>query len=100
MARLKPFDFSLLNDAQLCDLEAQIKLEIARRREESKQLARHRTLVEGRGPRYRNPQNSAETWSGRGTMPSWVEQALAAGAKLEDLEITDNRPAPRDASDG
>ena len=38
-------------------------------------------------PKYRNPSNAAETWSGRGKRPNWVNAALAAGKQLEDLAI-------------
>ncbi|MBN2906933.1 MAG: H-NS histone family protein [Rhodobacteraceae bacterium] len=37
--------------------------------------------------KYRNPNNAAETWSGRGRRPNWLEKALAGGLKLEDLLI-------------
>lgn len=37
--------------------------------------------------KYRNPKNSAETWSGRGRQPGWFKAAIAAGKKPEDLEI-------------
>ena len=35
---------------------------------------------------YVNPENSDETWSGRGRRPRWVNDALAAGRTLEDLK--------------
>ena len=38
-------------------------------------------------PKYRNPSNSEETWTGRGRKPKWVEQALTSGKTLADLEI-------------
>lgn len=38
-------------------------------------------------PKYRNPENPEETWTGRGRQPKWVVAAIAAGAKLEDLLI-------------
>ncbi|MFC5738910.1 H-NS family nucleoid-associated regulatory protein [Sinirhodobacter huangdaonensis] len=38
-------------------------------------------------PKYANPENPAETWTGRGRKPKWVEAALAAGKSLEDLAI-------------
>lgn len=38
-------------------------------------------------PKYRNPDNSSETWSGRGHRPRWLEAQLAAGRNLSDLEI-------------
>lgn len=38
-------------------------------------------------PKYRNPSNSAETWTGRGKQPHWVRNALASGKTLEQLAI-------------
>jgi DNA-binding protein H-NS len=34
-------------------------------------------------PKYQNPKNTAETWSGRGKQPHWVQAQLRAGKKLE-----------------
>lgn len=38
-------------------------------------------------PKYRNPDNAEETWSGRGRQPAWFKSALAAGKKPETMEI-------------
>lgn len=38
-------------------------------------------------PKYRNPQNPEETWTGRGRKPHWVHAALTAGVDISDLEI-------------
>ncbi|MDW4549117.1 H-NS histone family protein [Defluviimonas sp. D31] len=38
-------------------------------------------------PKYANPENSAETWTGRGRRPRWVDAALKAGKSLDDLAI-------------
>ena len=38
-------------------------------------------------PKYRNPTNPLETWSGRGKMPRWVVELLATGANLDELRI-------------
>jgi len=93
---MKQFDFSLFTDRQLELLAEQVTVEIARRREHNRRLVkRGRGLVEGAGPRYRNPQNAAETWSGRGKRPAWIEAALAAGKSLESLAIADDRPAAK-----
>lgn len=38
--------------------------------------------------KYRNPANHAETWSGRGDKPpKWYRDAVAAGAREDDLKI-------------
>ncbi len=38
-------------------------------------------------PKYRNPDNTEETWSGRGRKPDWVKAWLDAGKQLAALEI-------------
>ena len=38
-------------------------------------------------PKYRNPGDASQTWTGRGRQPAWVAEALAGGARLEDLAI-------------
>jgi DNA-binding protein H-NS len=38
-------------------------------------------------PKYRNPENPAETWAGRGLKPRWLSAALKSGGKLEDFTI-------------
>jgi DNA-binding protein H-NS len=55
----------------------------------------------GRGPRgavapkYRNPENPAETWAGRGLKPRWLAAALKSGKKLEDFSIEASGKNPR-----
>jgi DNA-binding protein H-NS len=39
-------------------------------------------------PKYRNPNNSAETWAGRGKQPRWLRAQLRSGKKLDDFRIT------------
>lgn len=36
-------------------------------------------------PKYRSP--TGETWAGRGRKPRWLEEAIAAGRKVEDFAI-------------
>jgi DNA-binding protein H-NS len=38
-------------------------------------------------PRYCNPENAEQTWSGRGRRPRWVHEAEAAGRSLAEMEI-------------
>ncbi|MEF3193828.1 MAG: H-NS histone family protein [Halothiobacillaceae bacterium] len=38
-------------------------------------------------PKYRNPENPAQTWTGRGQKPVWLRERLDQGAKLEDFLI-------------
>ena len=38
-------------------------------------------------PKYRNPENPAETWAGRGLKPRWLTAAIKGGKKLDDFLI-------------
>lgn len=38
-------------------------------------------------PKYRNPADRSETWSGRGLRPRWLVAAMKGGKKLEDLAV-------------
>ena len=38
-------------------------------------------------PKYANPANRSETWTGRGRKPLWVQAALNQGKSLESLLI-------------
>ena len=38
-------------------------------------------------PKYRNPADADQTWSGRGKRPRWFNAALAAGKKEKDLLV-------------
>ncbi len=38
-------------------------------------------------PKYRDPDDPSQTWTGRGRRPKWVEDRLARGGALEDLAI-------------
>ena len=38
-------------------------------------------------PKYRNPENPAETWTGRGLRPRWLAAAMKSGKKLTDFQI-------------
>jgi DNA-binding protein H-NS len=40
-------------------------------------------------PKYRNPNESSETWSGRGKKPRWLTAALKAGHSIEEFVIKD-----------
>jgi DNA-binding protein H-NS len=95
MAEFKHFDFSVFTDQQLLQLHAQVRAEITRRQMAAERLkVRYGRSLEIEGPKYRNPHNTSETWSGRGKRPQWVDIALARGASLESLAIDDNHPVP------
>jgi DNA-binding protein H-NS len=53
-------------------------------------------------PKYRNPENPAETWAGRGLKPRWLAAALKSGKKLEDFSVEasgkSTRAGPRNAA--
>ena len=38
-------------------------------------------------PKYRNPANAKDTWTGRGRQPRWMAELVAAGKKVEDFLI-------------
>jgi DNA-binding protein H-NS len=38
-------------------------------------------------PKYRNPKQPSETWSGRGKRPRWLTAALNNGRKIEEFLI-------------
>lgn len=38
-------------------------------------------------PKYRNPANPEQTWSGRGKRPNWFKQSLAAGRSEASLRV-------------
>ena len=103
MAQWKDLDITNLSVAELRQLAGRLDAELADRQEAGKRWLRQHGLVEKQGPRYRNPRNAAETWSGRGSPPAWVEEALAKGHTLEslaaesaqerDLPVRSSRPA-------
>jgi DNA-binding protein H-NS len=49
-------------------------------------------------PKYQNPNDPSETWSGRGKQPRWLTAALKTGRKIDEFvigrsEITTNMAA-------
>lgn len=50
-------------------------------------------LVGGKKPKvaspakYKHPENSSLTWTGRGRQPNWIKDGLAAGKSLDDFAI-------------
>lgn len=93
---------------ELVDLEARVKkaIVIAKERERTEVRQKMMQMVEesgfsfgdlfssGRGGKsgkvavkYRNRDNPAETWTGRGRQPKWLVAALKKGARLQDFAI-------------
>ncbi len=57
-----------------------------------KTTARKASSTKGRklgkvAPKYRNPANPKETWTGRGKQPRWMAAYTAKGKKVEDFLI-------------
>lgn len=97
MAR-RDADLSKLSIQSLLALRDRIELEVEARREaDENQLRMRGGMIERDGPRYRNPENSAETWSGKGPKPNWVDRMRSQGFRLEDMEIVDDRPTTGEA---
>lgn len=48
---------------------------------------RKKTTRKAVEPRYRNKNNAAETWTGRGKQPRWLVAELEKGGKLQDYLI-------------
>jgi DNA-binding protein H-NS len=100
--------------AKLQDLKSQVEAAISakvseRRQELESELSKldgysggaRRGRPAGRGghrgavaPKYRNPENPAETWAGRGLRPRWLVAALKGGKKVEDFAISGAAKAP------
>lgn len=103
-------DLSSMNSQELTALLAKIEAAIVEKRKESRSQvkaqivalandagftveelfnARAQKAPRGSAPvKYRNPDNSEETWSGRGRMARWiVEKLKKRGTKLEDFAV-------------
>ncbi len=110
-------DLSTLNIDQLKDLLKKIPAEIKRRTEEATNAAREAAIEKLKAiarehgysleelagtkkprkssagvrkpvaPKYANPMNPSETWTGRGRKPLWVQAALNQGKSLDSLLI-------------
>ena len=46
-------------------------------------------------PKYRNPDQPSETWSGRGKQPRWLTAQLRSGKRIEDFLIAHRRSGKR-----
>lgn len=93
---------------ELLELEAKVKKAIsgAREREKVEMKQKVESLLAGAGlslnelyggrgaakgktvaPKYMNPENRSETWTGRGRKPRWLVAKLGKGAKIEDFAL-------------
>src|SRR5215475_14205405 len=41
-------------------------------------------------PKYRNPKNRTQTWSGRGRTPLWLQAMIKQGHKIDEFAIRSN----------
>lgn len=98
-------DLSNLSVAQLKELELKIEKEVQSKRQEELLMAKAdiEATLEKYGfnldevmsarnartvkPKYQNPQNADETWSGRGRKPRWVVALIEAGTDIESCAI-------------
>jgi DNA-binding protein H-NS len=101
-AAMPPFDLSTYNLAELKGLEFDVRQEIKARQQLEVSKAREQILGIARSagltdeallggaapvPRYRNPADRSQTWTGRGRQPKWIADALANGESLDDFRI-------------
>jgi DNA-binding protein H-NS len=103
MARINVEKMSL---KQLIELEGQIQNAIASARERERaevrqamvELAEKRgfklqEIMGGRGkgkisiPKFANPDDPSQTWTGRGRKPNWLLAKVKKGAKMESFSI-------------
>jgi DNA-binding protein H-NS len=97
---MAPIDLKGYDLAELKGLLFDIEQEIQRRARDERDRARERihalaadagipldALVKTAAPRYRNPADSGQTWTGRGRQPRWIAEALASGRSLDEFKI-------------
>jgi DNA-binding protein H-NS len=53
----------------------------------SLQVERQRRPYPKVHPKFKNPNDPSQTWSGRGGTPRWVRKLLAAGKSIDELRI-------------
>jgi DNA-binding protein H-NS len=46
-------------------------------------------------PKYRNPENPAETWAGRGLRPKWLTAAIKGGKSVDHFLISGAAPSKK-----
>jgi DNA-binding protein H-NS len=58
-------------------------------------VARERRKYPRVFPKYRNPNEPSETWSGRGKQPRWLTAALKDGHVIDEFVISNVEPGKR-----
>jgi DNA-binding protein H-NS len=102
---MKPCDFHSMSTDKLWDLREQICLALSTRMAARKRELEHRVHLirrfgEPRGarrpypPKWRNPLEPLETWSGRGKQPRWLTLELRSGKQMDDFRIKSARAKP------
>jgi DNA-binding protein H-NS len=102
-------DLSNLSAVELRKLQDQIKRELNKRESDDKAKAKQqilaiaqsvglplKDLIGGAGavrakasvaPRYRNPADATQLWTGRGRQPKWVKDWVDAGKPIDELRF-------------
>ncbi|SFL47062.1 H-NS family nucleoid-associated regulatory protein [Rugamonas rubra] len=101
-------DLSNLSAADLRNLQEQIKRELKKRESQDQAKAREQIFaiaqsvgvplkdLIGNGvraktgtvaPRYRNPADASQQWTGRGRQPKWVKEWVDAGKAIDLLRL-------------
>ena len=111
---MRGVDFDAMSDEELWLLYEEMKLQLKRR------LLRKKAKIEDRlrriertgniakqldgarrhpyrkvPPKYQNPKNPHEIWSGRGKLPLWLRAQLQTGKKLNDFLIASSQRESR-----
>jgi DNA-binding protein H-NS len=101
------FELESLSKEELIELKADVEKALktidTRRRAEAKRaaeqaakefgfsleeiLAAHEKKGSKGAPKYANPADPDQTWTGRGRKPNWVVAALEEGKTMEDLAL-------------
>lgn len=65
--------------------------EVAELFQTQKEVVKRRKTTKRKGvklkPKYRNPENPEQVWTGRGNRPRWVTAAIERGLSLQELLI-------------
>lgn len=71
------------------DIEAALNFGKSKINKKTPKITNKTSSLKGKpvAPKYCNPQNNEQTWTGRGIAPTWI-QALKAEGKLESALIT------------
>ena len=100
---MKSMDFAIMTADELWSLRENVneilsaKLNAERQKLERRLARLHGTMEQTQKarrvypkvlPKYRNPEQPSETWSGRGKQPRWVGAQLSLGVKVDDLLIS------------